>query len=83
MVRREEMAGLIACLCEDGRDLLLVTLIMNGMDAREIASILGVSPSHVRWLRRRLARELAARAAWLAEESSSRTGVWPARRPKR
>ena len=32
LVHREEMAELIAGLSRDGRDLLLVTLIMNGMD---------------------------------------------------
>ena len=82
-VRLDEMAELIAYLCEDGRDFLLVTLAMNGMDAKEIASILGVTPSHVRWLRRRIAKEVAARAPWLADESRRRTGAWPTRRPKK
>ena len=83
LVRRDEMAELIGYLCEDGRDLLLVTLAMNGMDAKEIASILGVTPSHVRWLRRRLAKEVAGRAAWLADENRRRTGAQPRRRVKR
>jgi len=74
------MADLIACLCRDGRDLLMVTLIMNGMDAKEVASILGVSPSHVSWLRSRLAQELSDHAGWLAEEKRRRTGAWPRRR---
>ena len=79
LVRREEMAGLIAQICRDGRDLLLVTLIMSGMDPHETAAILHVSPSHVYRIRRRLAKELAAHEPWLAEEKRRRTGNWPAR----
>lgn len=83
LVRREEMAELIEHLALDGRDLLLVTLILGGMDAPEIAQVLRISTGHVYALRSRLASELAAGVGWLAEEKRLRDGTWPAEEKRR